>query len=40
MADQEQESSRIAREENAVLIHPYNDFKVIAGAATVAKEIY
>lgn len=33
-------SSKVAKEENATFIHPYNDFKVVAGAASIAYEVY
>jgi threonine dehydratase len=33
-------SGKVSREKKAELIHPYNDFKIITGAATCALEIY
>jgi threonine dehydratase len=38
--EQEETSSRVAKEKDAELIHPYNDLQIITGAATCAAEIF
>jgi threonine dehydratase len=38
--EQEAMSGRVAQEQKADFIHPHNDFRIIAGAATCAYELY
>lgn len=38
--DQEQTVAKVAKEQSAELVHPYNDIKVITGAGTSAYQLY